>query len=175
MLGAKSTQKTIFSFVVRKRERRKPLSFCTSTSTPPFVNENVTKKMQKTLDREPDMSYISIRAKRKNSLTKEHKMIDYVVVCTPHEEKCAQVGSDNYLKNCRKECRVLAGQIFREFGRPPKGASLGIKTFHHDFGEYYELCVTFDDENDDAINYAFELESHQIDIWDIESRKELGI
>ena len=61
--------------IMRKREGRKPLSFCTSTSTPPFVNGNVTKKMQKTLDRELDMSYISNRAKRKaHSLTKEHKM-----------------------------------------------------------------------------------------------------
>ena len=92
----------------------------------------------------------------------------------PHDEDCAQVGTENYQTQGRKECRALANQMIRLFGEPPFGAMLVVKSFPHDFGSYQELCVSYDSDNEDAEDYAFQCEMLP-EKWDAEARVELGL
>ena len=57
--------------------------------------------------------------------------------CTPIDEPCAQVGSEDYAKNARLECKAFAAQLMRTFGEPPPGCSFKITSNPHDFGTYH--------------------------------------
>lgn len=94
---------------------------------------------------------------------------------SPVEEDCAQVGSNDYYERSRKECRAFAGQLLRQFGEPPPLARLTVKRFPHNFGEYREVCVVFDDEDKEGLEYALKLERNTPMKWDAEARKELGL
>jgi hypothetical protein len=101
-------------------------------------------------------------------------MRDYVSIgSSPVDEECAQVGSADYYERSRKECGAFKRQLVRIFGEPPEGAMLVTKTFPHDFGEYREVCVNYDDESEEALKYAFELEGSTPEKWDEEAREEL--
>ena len=102
-------------------------------------------------------------------------MVDYLNIGpAPCEEDCAQVGSPDYTKRSRKECRAFLNQLERQFGEPPDGAYLTIKTFPHDFGSYREVCVAFDDNDQEATHYAFKLEGETPARWDEDAKKEVG-
>lgn len=102
--------------------------------------------------------------------------MDYVDVgSSPYGEDCAQVGSENYAEQSRKELKAYARQLIRQFGQPPQGASLIIKAFPHDFGTYHELVVKYNEDNEEAAHYAFKLEGDGPEFWDDEAKKELGI
>jgi hypothetical protein len=103
-------------------------------------------------------------------------MRDYICIGpSPVEEECAQVGSKeyDYTSKARKECVAFKGQLIREFGVPPDGASLAIKSFPHDFGSYMEVVCYFDDNNEDAVNYCFNIENNTPGHWDDQAKKEI--
>jgi hypothetical protein len=103
-------------------------------------------------------------------------MRDYVSIgSSPCDEECAQVGTDNYVEQSKKECRAFANQLQRAFGDPPDGASIGVKSFDHDFGTYREVVCYFDDVYPDSIAYAFKLENEAPTNWDDKAREELGL
>jgi hypothetical protein len=92
---------------------------------------------------------------------------------TPSEEPCAQVGSPNYMRNARIEAKVLRDQIIRENGTPPEGTFLETNSNPHDFGTYLDVAIVFDENNEEARNYAFAVESNVPQLWDEESKKQL--
>ena len=101
-------------------------------------------------------------------------MRDYMTIgSTPSGEDCAQVGSDNYYPRMKIESKAFINQLFRKFGESPYGALLVTKSFPHDFGEYHEVCVLYNDENEEALDYACKLESECPEYWDEEAIKEL--
>jgi len=103
-------------------------------------------------------------------------MRDYISIgSTPCDESCAQVGSPDYYERSRKECTAFKHQLVRVFGEPPGSAILVTKTFPHDFGEYREVCVSYEDESEEALDYASKLECNTPEKWDEEARKELGL
>ena len=61
----------------------------------------------------------------------------------PWNESCAQVGTDMYLVNARKECQRFVDQIRRHYGDEPVGARLYIKSNPHDFGSYLSVECEF--------------------------------
>lgn len=92
---------------------------------------------------------------------------------TPIEEKCVQVSRDkDYYMAMRAECRAFKHQLERMFP-DMHGAYLTIKSFPHDFGTYCEVCVVYNDENEEAMGFACELESNLPETWDDEAREEL--
>lgn len=102
--------------------------------------------------------------------------IDYVVIgSSPYDEDCAQVGTPDYSSKCKLELNEFRRQLIEKFGEPPFGARLRIKSFPHDFGTYHELVVEYNDNNEEAEDYAFKLEDHGIDTWDAEAKKNLGL
>jgi hypothetical protein len=94
---------------------------------------------------------------------------------TPASEDCAGVGASDYYEKSRKECKAFAAQLLREFPDPPLGARIAIKTFPHDFGDYREVVVYYDDDCEDSVTYAFGIESKTPECWDEIARAELGL
>jgi hypothetical protein len=95
--------------------------------------------------------------------------------CSPVYEDCAQVGSEDYYVQVKKECRALINQLRRQFGNEPPGCILFIKSNSHDFGTYHEVAAKFDDNNEEAIEYAYKIESNLPLRWDEEAKKELNL
>ena len=91
----------------------------------------------------------------------------------PLNEPCAQVGSPDYGRLSRLEASALISQITREVGAPPPGAYLQTKSNPHDFGSYLDVIVKYEVENEDAINYAYRVESSVPFEWDDDSIVEL--
>lgn len=103
-------------------------------------------------------------------------MRDYLSIGpTPSGEECAQVGSDNYTERARKECKAFKEQLIRTFGEPPFGAGFRIKSNPHDFGSYLDVEVYYEEEIEEAIAYAFNVENEVPEFWDDEAKKSLGI
>ncbi len=93
-------------------------------------------------------------------------MFDYIEIgATPCEEECAQVGSPDYARRAREECKRFAEAIRQKLGTEPEGAQLAVKRFPHDFGTYYELVCRYDPESPEAVAYAFACESHSPERW----------
>jgi hypothetical protein len=94
---------------------------------------------------------------------------------TPAEEKCAQVGQDNYHEVSRREANAYIKQLRRMFGEEPAGARLTMKSYPHDFGSYLEVVVKFNENDEEAVEYAFKLEGNLPGEWDDEARQELQL
>ena len=96
--------------------------------------------------------------------------------CTPCNEPCQQVGMPDYDgQKAVAECKAFIHQLRRQFGEEPAGAQLRIKTFPHDFGSYLEVCIIFDEEVEEQVNYAYGIEGALPEDWDDEAKKELGL
>lgn len=94
---------------------------------------------------------------------------------TPYEEDCAQVGNDDYKVRAMKECRAFTKQLVRTFGNPPEGVRIIMKTNPHDFGTYYSMAITFDEENEVGSEWAYNVDNNIPANWDAEALAELGI
>lgn len=98
-------------------------------------------------------------------------MRDYLNIGpAPAEEDCAQVGHDDYIPRARRECTAFIDQIRRTVGQPPEGAFLQSKRFPHDLGSYLEVVVVYDDDKEEAVEYAFRCESEAPSRWDDTAR-----
>ena len=93
----------------------------------------------------------------------------------PYEETCEQVGPNYNPVKARNEANVTIQQVIRQFGEPPYGCFIKVKRNNHDFGEYLSISIVFDDNDADAVNYAYEVEANWPANFDTESRKALGI
>ena len=93
----------------------------------------------------------------------------------PCDEDCEQLGANYDPARARMECRVLLDQMIRQLGDPPAGAYFKIRSNPHDFGTYYELAVYFDENEEQAVKYAFKAEREFPQHWDNEARKALGL
>ena len=98
-------------------------------------------------------------------------MMDYLDIgSTPHDEPCAQVGIEDYAKLAKRECRLFIEQIRKHYPEPDCGYLI-IKGHPHDFGTYYEVRACFADEDDEARNWAFDIEGDVKGVlctWDAE-------
>lgn len=92
---------------------------------------------------------------------------------TPTNEPCAQVGTDDYATKSRIESRVFIDQLLRQFGEPPGLSTFRRKSFPHDFGTYHEVVIAFDDENEEAVAFAYDVENNLPEQWDEQALKEL--
>lgn len=105
-------------------------------------------------------------------------MKDYLNIgCTPYDEPCAQVGSENYNKLSTIECRAFTHQceraLAKKFGEEYT-VIVRIKSFPHDFGTYKEVVVEYDENNDKEHAQALYLEGEaDLTNWDDEAKQEL--
>ena len=92
---------------------------------------------------------------------------------TPSDEQCAQVGAPDYSEKSRAECLAFKHQLERVFPNSPDGTYFTVKSFPHDFGTYREVVLFYDDDNDESVEFAFDVESNSPSNWDDEAKKEL--
>jgi hypothetical protein len=93
---------------------------------------------------------------------------------SPYGAECAQLGTDGYAVNARRECQAFIGQIRRHYGDEPAGGRLFVKSNPHDFGTYYSVEVEFSTPVSEA--YAFAIESDikgVLEVWDEDATHEL--
>lgn len=84
----------------------------------------------------------------------------------PSHEDCAQIGlTEGARRLNRIECEVYIEALRKVYGPEPEGAYLHPKTEHHDFGSYCEVCIYYDDNNETAARYAFNIEAG-LKTWD---------
>jgi hypothetical protein len=93
----------------------------------------------------------------------------------PAAEDAAQVGTDGYGERARKESRALIGQLRRMFGPEKGSARLYVKNNPHDFGSYLSVECSYDDGDEEGMEYAFQCEGEYPEHWDDQARQELGL
>lgn len=101
-------------------------------------------------------------------------MKDYIDIGpTPVNEDCEQLGPNYNPVQARKECKIYIAQLKRVYGEPPFGASYKIQSNPHDFGVYYEVVCVYDDNEDEAREYAYKVEEG-CEEWDDEAKQQLS-
>lgn len=100
-------------------------------------------------------------------------MLDYLSLeTTPIEEDCVQVNRDgDYLPAMRKEAERYAEMLRNRF--PQVSHLFKIKRFSHDFGDYLDVCILFDDNNPEQSDLAYWVESNLPLRWDDEAILEM--
>jgi len=93
----------------------------------------------------------------------------------PFEEDGQQLGPNYDPIKARKEAEVTIAQIVRQHGKPPAGGFFKIRSNPHDFGDYLSITFIYDDECEDAVKYAYDVEGNWPALYDAESRKALGL
>lgn len=101
-------------------------------------------------------------------------MLEYIQLMqtTPVDEPCAQVGSENYLKQARIEAWTYVNQLTRILGTLPPGSFFRVVKCPHDFGTYIDLRFYYDDEDQQHVQYMMAVE-RGCGKWDDGARKEL--
>ena len=96
-------------------------------------------------------------------------MKDFITLgSTPYNEDCVQVSSDiPYLNEMKKECYRFKRGIENYFKKEIEtGITLRVKTFQHDFGQYCEVVVFYDDSNDAQSDAAYRIEDKVPGTWE---------
>ena len=92
-------------------------------------------------------------------------MRDYLEIGpTPPEETCIPMNTDSVAE--RAECKRYIECIRAKLGPEPEGAQLRVRSNNHDFGTYYEVACFYDNENEEATDYALLCEGHGPATWD---------
>lgn len=101
-------------------------------------------------------------------------MTDYIYLSatTPGDESCAQVGSNDYMKNSKMEAHAYIRQLIRTFGENPEGTRFTLAYCPHDFGTYIDIKLFYDDENQDHLDYM-NLVERGCEKWDNTALSEL--
>lgn len=92
---------------------------------------------------------------------------------TPAEESCAQVGTPDYVRRTRIETGAYIDQLIRQFGQPPGLNTFRVKRFPHEFGDYHEVVITYDDAVEESVAFAFEVENNLPGHWDEQAKADL--
>jgi len=102
--------------------------------------------------------------------------MDYLSIgSSPPEEDCAQVGDPGYHQRAKQECARYLLLLRKACGEEPPGARLAIKSFPHNFDDdegqvasdsYLEVVVEYDENDEQAADYALHLESNGPATWD---------
>ena len=84
----------------------------------------------------------------------------------PAEEDLVQLGEADYASRAQRECRRYIDAIRKVCGEEPEGAQLRMTRHSHDFGQYYDVEIKFDGNNEAAAEYAYKVESKSPATWE---------
>lgn len=97
-------------------------------------------------------------------------MRDYMTIgSSPVDEKCVNVGEENYESRSLEECNKYIALIRKKLGPEPHAAQLRTKLFPHDFGSYREVVCYFDDKEPASVAYSLACEAHGPQMWSDET------
>ena len=94
---------------------------------------------------------------------------------TPSGEDCAQVGATkyDYYELARMELQAFLNQLKRMFPNPPPDVRFKRQSNPHDFGTYYDLAIRYNSNDEEAVNYAMNIENNLPENWDEQAKREL--
>lgn len=88
----------------------------------------------------------------------------------PISEDCVQIDqSVNYLPKMIEECYRYADLLRMKFPIPKEligKVAYSLKKENHEFGTHYEVIINFDDEDDKAMDFAYNVESNLPEKWE---------
>lgn len=95
-------------------------------------------------------------------------MRDFLVLGgSPIEEPCVQMSAENYYPKMYEECQRLKRLLELKFPKySVHECQFGVKRFEHDFGPYCEVVIYFNDENDQSVSFAYDVESNLPMKWE---------
>jgi hypothetical protein len=94
-------------------------------------------------------------------------MRDYLTLGpTPAEEKCIGLGPNYDHAKALKESRVYKRQLERAFPDAPEGCYFTVKSFPHEYGNYLEVVVSFDNDDEEQTDFAYDVERSLPGKWD---------
>lgn len=89
---------------------------------------------------------------------------------SPYEEDCIQVSQYiDYIIPMKQECNRFKELLENKFPIPQNligQVYFKIKTYHHDFGDYSEVAIIFNDNIDEAIQFVYNVESNLPATWE---------
>lgn len=93
-------------------------------------------------------------------------MMEYLYLGpTPYEEDAIQLTPTCDTIAMRKQVRDYVTMLEQRFPDAPEEAYFSIKSEYHDYGTYYEAIVKYNEDNEDAVKYAFCVESNLPARW----------
>jgi len=92
----------------------------------------------------------------------------------PCNEPAADIRDPEFARLNRDECQRFIQLIREVCGDEPEGARLGIRSNYHDFGTYREVVCYYDDDNEQAAEYAYHCEGDAPSNWDGSGGKRFG-
>lgn len=85
----------------------------------------------------------------------------------PTDEDCVSVDPNtDYLPAMTEECRRYRDMLRAMHPDAPAGVTFGVKTFQHEFGQYKEVVVYYDDDNEEQCRYVFYVEDTLPTTWE---------
>ena len=94
---------------------------------------------------------------------------------TPCNEDCQQLGPNYNAARAMRESRVFIDQLQRHFGTPPGDACFSVQHCNHDFGTYLEVAIKFNPNNEEEVDFAFNVENKAPHNWDQEALNKLNL
>lgn len=95
---------------------------------------------------------------------------------SPWGEAGVQTVDSDYDNKAPRECRAYTGQLqrlYQERFDKELPCRLVVKSNPHDFGNYYDVHVVFDDQDPEQVEAAYWLENHSPENWDDIAAKEI--
>ena len=102
---------------------------------------------------------------RQDAETKKLFMRDYLTLeSSPTDEDCFQVSStEDYVQSMKDECNRYCAMLTKRFKNI--GLDFTVKRFYHDFGNYFQVVVYFNDESESDIDKVNYIESNLPQKW----------
>jgi hypothetical protein len=84
----------------------------------------------------------------------------------PAMEDCAQTGEPDFRKRAMAEGARYIELLKEKFPNPPMGCDFRLKSFNHDFGQYFEVVVTYNTTDKESEEFAFNVERNLPETWE---------
>ena len=96
----------------------------------------------------------------------------HIIDTVPSDEKCIPAGED--YEREQQEARTFIDQLKREFPNTEKyDIELEAVSCPHDFGNYMQILVSYNTDNQKSVNYALKIVDHLPLQWDDKSQAAL--
>lgn len=93
---------------------------------------------------------------------------------TPSSESCQHLGPTYDAIKAKKERQVYIDQLERQFEKEREtGIVFRSKSFPHDFGTYWEVCVFYNENDEEMTNAAFHVENNSPEFWDDQAKTKI--
>ena len=94
---------------------------------------------------------------------------------SPYDEDCVQVSKGDYIDAMKEECRRYKSLLEENFPIPEDiDAYFTIKANPHDFGTYYEVCISYDPDDEKQTEFALFVEGNLPRVWDDTKKMEFN-